>query len=71
MVVDSDADLLTAPAHKAGLAVCLDPHHLRQSVSTGMGRDVPYRDLTVWRKAMEGRGGEGRGGEGRGGEGLC
>lgn len=69
MVVDGDADPLATPADEAGLAVCLDPHHLRQSVSTGVGRDVPYRDLAVWRKAMEEGHGEGEGGEW--GEGLC
>ena len=69
VVVDGDADPLAAPADEAGLAVYLDPHHLRQSVSTGVGGDVPYRDLAVWRKAIEEGHGEGEGGEW--GEGLC
>lgn len=53
MVVDRNAEPLTAPAHEAGLAVCFHPHHLRQGVSTGVGRDVPHRDFTVWRKTRE------------------
>ena len=37
VVVDRNAEPLTALAHEAGLAVCFHPHHLRQGVSTGVG----------------------------------